>query len=71
MITYLKKIAGKDTVNEYIPTTSNNEVVEKTANNFKYYQINSRGIRKILMNRNDEYKKYWPIFEDIWNELND
>jgi hypothetical protein len=37
MITYLKKIAGKETINEYIPTASNNEVVEKTANNFKYY----------------------------------
>ena len=71
MITYLKKIAGKDNINSYIPTHSINECVEKTSNNFKYYQINSRGIRKILMNRSDEYKEYYLTLEDIWNEFND
>ena len=71
MITYLKKCAGKETISNYTPSPSQLEGVEKTANNFKYYQINSRGIRKILMNRNDEYKEYYLTLEDLWNELND
>lgn len=71
MITYLKKIAGTDNITEYIPTTSIDEVVEKTSNNFKYYHINSRGVRKILMTRNEEYREYYLTLEDLWNCLQD
>jgi hypothetical protein len=69
MITYLKKMVGNENITEYIPLTSDHEVVEKTANNFKYYRINSRGVRKILMTRNEEYREYYLTLEDLWNCL--
>jgi len=83
MIYYLKKYAGKENITVYISLPSNldgnetepyksvdsNSEVAELHHNVKHYQINSRGIRKILMNRNDEYKEYYLTLEDLWNEL--